>query len=145
MSRAPKSSFEKILGKQRNIDRSLPFWRVWYKIRASWRHMRVSKLATRLLGRQYQRSRDMIEIDITYLCNLHCLNCNRSVSQARESLHMPVSTITQFVEDSISRGKEWRRIRILGGGNQHSIQISTRLSKNYNFMARCTLIALLKL
>ncbi|HIA75052.1 MAG TPA: radical SAM protein [Dehalococcoidia bacterium] len=115
MSRAPKSSFEKILGKQRNIDRSLPFWRVWYKIRASWRHMRVSKLATRLLGRQYQRSRDMIEIDITYLCNLHCLNCNRSVSQARESLHMPVSTITQFVEDSISRGKEWRRIRILGG------------------------------
>ena len=77
--------------------------------------MRVSKLATGLLGRQYQRSRDMIEIDITYLCNLHCLNCNRSVSQARESLHMPVSTITQFVEDSISCGKEWRRIRILGG------------------------------
>ena len=28
---------------------------------------------------------------------------------------MSVSTITQFVEDSISRGKKWRRIRILGG------------------------------
>lgn len=90
-------------------------WRIWYRLRAFWRHVRVSRPLTRLFGPQYRRSRDMIEIDITYLCNLHCLNCNRSVTQAREARHMPVEQITRFVDDSIQRGKRWRRIRVLGG------------------------------
>ncbi|HEV7590055.1 MAG TPA: radical SAM protein [Longimicrobium sp.] len=89
--------------------------RAWYALRAGWRKLRISRLATRLLGRQYRRSRDRIEIDITYLCNLHCLNCNRSVRQAREALHMPVEQVRQFVEESIARRKRWSRIRVLGG------------------------------
>lgn len=72
-------------------------------------------MATRMLGPQYRRSRDLIEIDITYLCNLHCLNCNRSVRQAREALHLPLQRVREFVDESISRGKRWRRIRVLGG------------------------------
>ncbi len=90
-------------------------WRIWYNLRAAWRHLRISRPLTQLLGPQYRRSRSMIEIDITYLCNLHCLNCNRSVTQAREAKHMTVTDITRFVEDSLSRGKLWRRIRVLGG------------------------------
>ncbi|NTX08789.1 MULTISPECIES: radical SAM protein [Myxococcus] len=57
----------------------------------------------------------MIEIDITYLCNLSCFNCNRSVRQAPEALHLPLDGVTAFVEQSLARGKRWRRIRVLGG------------------------------
>tara|TARA_Y100001933_G_scaffold257501_1_gene303996 strand:- start:3478 stop:4428 length:951 start_codon:yes stop_codon:yes gene_type:complete len=89
--------------------------RAWYSLKAAWRHVRVSRLATRVLGPQYRRSRDMIEIDITYACNLHCRNCNRSVTQAPERKHMPLEMVQQFVRESISREKMWRRIRVLGG------------------------------
>lgn len=95
--------------------RWLWFWRIVYRVLAVWRHLRIQRGITRLLGPQYVRSRELIEIDITYLCNLHCLNCNRSVSQAREALHMAVATVEAFVRDSLTRGVVWRRIRVLGG------------------------------
>lgn len=90
-------------------------WRMVYWLRGLWRHVRVTFPATWMLGPQYRRSRDMIEIDITYLCNLHCLNCNRSVSQARDDMHMSIDMVRTFVDDSIRRGTRWRRIRVLGG------------------------------
>ena len=89
--------------------------RGWYALRAPWRWARVSRFATRLLGPQYRRSRDLIEIDITYLCNLHCLNCNRSVRQAREAMHIELDAIRSFVDQSLERQKRWNRIRVLGG------------------------------
>lgn len=91
------------------------FGRLWFGLRALWRHIRVSRWLTRLLGPQYRRSRDRIEIDITYACNLHCLNCNRSVRQAPEALHIEIDAIRRFVDQSIARGKQWKRIRVLGG------------------------------
>ena len=91
------------------------YWRVYYAVRAVWRRVRIARWITRVLGPQYRRSRDLIEIDITYACNLRCLNCNRSVTQAPEALHMPLARVTSFVEESIARGKRWRRIRVLGG------------------------------
>src|SRR5438105_5066204 len=89
--------------------------RVLYFFRAVWRCIRISKILTSLLGPQYRRSRNRIEIDITYSCNLRCFNCNRSVRQAPEALHMQVSQIQAFVSASIARGKRWARIRVLGG------------------------------
>lgn len=91
------------------------WWRIVYALRAAWRRLRVSHACTALMGPQYRRSRDMIEIDITYACNLHCLNCNRSVTQAREAMHMPLEMVTQFVDQSLATGRAWRRIRVLGG------------------------------
>jgi len=90
-------------------------WQIVYSLKAVWRHVRTTAPLTWLLGRQYQRSRDLIEVDITYLCNLHCHNCNRSVSQARDSMHMTIETVRNFVNESVQRGKRWRRIRVLGG------------------------------
>lgn len=95
--------------------RLLPAWQFAYKLLALWRRVRTTRAATRLLGPQYKRSRDLIEIDITYACNLHCLNCNRSVTQAPEALHIAVGTISRFVDESIASGRRWRRIRVLGG------------------------------
>lgn len=92
-----------------------PALRRWYAFKDYYRNFRISANATRVLGPQYRRSRDRIEIDITYVCNLQCLNCNRSISQAPEKLHISLSRIRQFVDESIARNKHWKVIRILGG------------------------------
>lgn len=103
-------------GKNPFYRTKIPILEKWiYRLRAKWRHFRVGRLPTKLLGSQYTRSRNKIEIDITYACNLRCYNCNRSVRQAPERLHMPLAMVTDFVDSSISRKKQWKRIRVLGG------------------------------
>ncbi|MEZ4600757.1 MAG: radical SAM protein [Syntrophotaleaceae bacterium] len=92
------------------------FWgKFWYGLRSRYRKCRVSKFLTEILGPQYRRSRNFIEIDITYLCNLHCLNCNRSASQAPQTLHISMKRIEDFVDESIACKHRWDRIRVLGG------------------------------
>jgi hypothetical protein len=66
-------------------------------------------------GKPFQPSRKYIEIDITYKCNLKCINCNRSCTQAPSEVEMPVSTIDAFIDQSVDQNIAWRRIRILGG------------------------------
>lgn len=91
------------------------FWRGLYRLFAAWRRARISRPATLLLGPQYRRSRALIEIDITYACNLRCQNCNRSVGHAPDARHMPLEMIERFVDESVAMDKRWRRIRVLGG------------------------------
>ncbi|MHB1348096.1 MAG: radical SAM protein [Candidatus Humimicrobiaceae bacterium] len=78
-------------------------------------YLRVQKIITRFLGPRYQRSLKLIEIDITYDCNLKCYNCDRSCSQAVSQERMTVEQIRQFLDESISGDIRWERIRILGG------------------------------
>ena len=56
-----------------------------------------------------------IEIDITYDCNLKCLNCNRSCTQAPTKDHVSLEQIDTFIEESIELGYQWKLINILGG------------------------------
>lgn len=56
-----------------------------------------------------------IEIDITYECNLKCINCNRSSAQAPVKEGMSLEQIQAFVRESIELGKKWELINILGG------------------------------
>lgn len=77
--------------------------------------MRVLRSVTKVLGYQYRPATERIEIDLTYLCNLRCNNCNRSSAQAPESLHISLKSIRSFVDDPLSTGRVWHRIRILGG------------------------------
>lgn len=80
-----------------------------------WRNFRTHRSVTGILGAQYVRSHEFIEIDITYRCNLYCLNCNRSVRQAPEELDISIHLIHEFVNQSLRREIKWKRIRILGG------------------------------
>lgn len=89
--------------------------RIWYGLRSRYRKFRISNFTTKVLGPQYRRSRSFIEIDITYLCNLHCLNCNRSSTQAPQALHISPAKIQAFVDESIANEHHWDRIRVLGG------------------------------
>lgn len=76
---------------------------------------RVGRAATKLLGPRFRRSRDVIQIDVTYDCNLRCLHCNRSCSQAPSRESISLDRIDSFTEESARRGLRWRRIWISGG------------------------------
>lgn len=91
------------------------FWRGFFIVKKLLRWVRIQNGVTRLFGYQYQVASDLIEIDLTYLCNLHCNNCNRSSAQAPEDVHISLDTIRQFVDDSLSSKRRWARIRLLGG------------------------------
>ena len=77
--------------------------------------IRCQSWVSRPFGKPFQPSRDYIEIDITYSCNLKCINCNRSCTQAPSETEMPVATIEAFISQSVDHKTPWKRIRILGG------------------------------
>jgi hypothetical protein len=79
------------------------------------RHLRVGRLVTRVLGPRFRRSRRRIELDITWACNLRCVNCNRSCEQAPTGISMTREQVARFVDESLARGQRWERIRVLGG------------------------------
>lgn len=56
-----------------------------------------------------------IELDITYVCTLKCLNCNRSCRQAPTTERITVRQIEKFVHESIARDVRWDTIRVMGG------------------------------
>lgn len=58
---------------------------------------------------------NQIEIDITYECNLKCINCNRSSTQAPIKEGMTLEQIEKFVRESIELNKKWKLINLLGG------------------------------
>lgn len=64
---------------------------------------------------EFKTSFNLIEIDITFKCNLLCYNCDRSCRQVPEDNHMKVEQISRFLKESENLNREWKRIRILGG------------------------------
>lgn len=68
-----------------------------------------------ILGSPWSVSRDYLEIDTTYRCNLACANCNRSCAQAPRSTDLSIEQIEQLITKSLLQGYQWRRIRLLGG------------------------------
>jgi uncharacterized radical SAM superfamily Fe-S cluster-containing enzyme len=69
-----------------------------------------------LIGRKsFLPNLNQIEIDITYECNLKCINCNRSSTQAPIKEGMSFEQIETFVHESIELNKKWKLINLLGG------------------------------
>lgn len=85
------------------------------RIMSAYGRWRIQRWVTRILGPQFRRRPDRLELDITYACNLHCFNCNRSCEQARTNDRMSVAQIRQFLAESRERGQKWRMIRVIGG------------------------------
>lgn len=79
--------------------------------------LRCQKPIVRRFGYCYSPSRDQIEIDITYRCNLACNSCNRSlgIRQARSVDGMSLEQIERFVAESVENKVRWKVIRVLGG------------------------------
>lgn len=76
---------------------------------------RAQSAVVKHFGKQFAVSREYAEIDITYKCNLKCINCNRSCTQAPSSIEMTVEDINDFLSQSIEKEIMWKRIRLLGG------------------------------
>lgn len=57
----------------------------------------------------------LIEIDITYECNLKCISCNRSCTQAPTEERMSINQIREFINESIEENYSWKVISVLGG------------------------------
>jgi hypothetical protein len=89
--------------------------------------VRAQKAVTSVLGAQFSRSHIYAEIDVTYRCNLKCNNCNRSCTQAPSKTDIPVEKIESFLEESITGGIKWKRIRLLGGEPTLHPEIATIL------------------
>ncbi|WP_372680805.1 radical SAM protein [Desulfosarcina sp.] len=81
----------------------------------AYQFVRAQACVAKRFGRQFHPSREYIEIDITYKCNLKCINCNRSCTQAPSDLEMPVADVAMFISQSVAKGIAWKRIRMLGG------------------------------
>ncbi|POZ50718.1 radical SAM protein [Methylovulum psychrotolerans] len=96
-------------------EKFLTYYRYVFFIKRILRWLRVQHPITRLLGFQYTVASDLIEIDLTYLCNLRCNNCNRSSAQAPEAVHIELNLVRRFVDDSLAQNRSWTRIRLLGG------------------------------
>ncbi len=94
---------------KRTVKKRFPFLAKKYCI------IRDSSMIRFFIKPTYERSRDQIEIDITYLCNMNCINCNRSSSQAPSNEYLTVEQIKKFIKESIDRNLKWKRIALLGG------------------------------
>jgi len=99
-----------LVGPLKRMDR-------WYReaYREARKIARVSRPLTMLIGPKHLRSLEHIEIDLTYVCNLKCINCNRSCRQAPSTDHMTVNQIRKFINESAASQMKWRHIRLLGG------------------------------
>lgn len=92
-----------------------PARRAARRVRGAWRWVRVQAPVTRVLGPRYRRSRELVEIDITWACNLRCFNCNRSCEQAPTGEQMTLAQVERFLGELRTTGTRLRRIRLLGG------------------------------
>ena len=110
LSSRPIKAMIKSLGEKRYNQLEDTYKRFYFD---AW--IRTLKLPTKLLGPRYTRSRSKIELDITYHCNLKCINCNRSCRQAPSTEQMTIEQIQIFIKESIEKNVNWERINVLGG------------------------------
>jgi hypothetical protein len=100
--------------------------------------LRTRRWATRLVGPQYRRSRRLIEIDITYACNLACDNCNRSVPQAPSSASIGAADLAARIAEWERDGTRWERVRLLGGEPTLHPEFFAMLNLLRNWRDRCS-------
>lgn len=93
----------------------MPLRIMYLRIINSYNFFRVQKPFTRVLGKKWTRTKKIIEIDITYACNMKCINCNRSCRQAPTVENMTLGQIKNFIKESIENKAKWKIIRLMGG------------------------------
>ena len=84
-------------------------------LRLAWRVVRTSRPLTQVLGYAHRPAADLIEIDVTFACNLRCLNCDRSCTQAPDAGRMTLAQVERFLDETRAARRRWRRVRVLGG------------------------------
>jgi len=76
---------------------------------------RLSKSVTRIKGPLFSQQHRIVQMDITYDCDLKCRRCCRQCSQAATKEHISVRQIKEFIAESVEQQREWAFLRIMGG------------------------------
>jgi len=79
------------------------------------RRSRIERVDNSPLNSRFFTNFKRVEIDITYACNLKCIGCNRSCTQAPHNHHMPVERIEQFLAETDRRKIFWESVHVMGG------------------------------
>jgi len=81
-----------------------------------WRERRGIRASIRS-GPPYRPSHDRIVIDLTTVCDLGCVDCNRSCGprQAPAQEHITLEQVRRFVDESLAQGRRWRVMQLEGG------------------------------
>lgn len=60
---------------------------------------------------------DWLELDITYVCGLNCINCNRmtGIASGRLEENITVAQIDKLIDDSVRLHYPWREWFLVGG------------------------------
>lgn len=64
--------------------------------------------------KKYEITTHMVELDITYQCNLACRECNRVCGQAKSIDMITIDQLDRFLGESI-KYHQWERIIVAGG------------------------------
>ena len=64
---------------------------------------------------QHTERLNNIQLEITTACDLACPNCDRCCGIAPSAERMTVEQVRAFVDESLSSGRQWSRIDIIGG------------------------------
>ena len=78
-------------------------------------YIRIQKPIVRLFGREWKTNLDIIDLVITYDCNLKCFDCNLVCGQAPSKESLSLDQINKFIKESVSIGKKWKMITLMGG------------------------------
>jgi hypothetical protein len=77
--------------------------------------MRLRRDVTAVLGPLYPQNHNVVQMDITYDCNLKCTRCGRQCAQAPSKDRITVDQVRKFVEESVAQDRKWRMLRMMGG------------------------------
>jgi len=68
-----------------------------------------------LMKISHRVNHNKITLDITYDCNLKCVDCNRSCGQAPSKENISVEQIKKFIDESKKKQRKWHEIVVEGG------------------------------
>lgn len=70
---------------------------------------------TRVLGPFFSQQHDIVQMDITYDCNLKCRSCGRQCEQAPSKERISVQQVEKFLEESRAQNRQYVGFRVMGG------------------------------
>ncbi len=85
------------------------------QVLSKWNRLKIRRLMWKVLVRNYHLNHSKITIDLTYICDLGCVNCNRSCRQAPSDEQMAVEQIQRFIDESVNQNRKWKQISLEGG------------------------------
>ena len=77
--------------------------------------LRIQQPLTGLFGPYHQQNCKKIEIDLTFDCNIKCINCNKSCRQAPSREAISVEQIKKIIQESIEHERRWESVMLTGG------------------------------